>query len=392
MGSYYKNAVVGIAASSAEHVRTPFLEKQQGEATKRPLFEFNDPGGTVCRVVGRQVPEAGGVAITASSALSTRGWTWQENALSTRMIHFTTDEIIFECRSEQRFQNNARLQTMMGLAYRFAACHDNMEYNWKSLVADYSSRELSYESDRLPAISGVASEIKALTNDTYIVGLWRQWLQSDLLWSSLWGPDGSTPPLGKADETLPSWTWASVTAKVAFEYTFCEQSGDHTAVTFENVDFVPLTSNPYGYAKKASITVTGSLVPATLVSRGEVRVWSLESKISGGFFTPDCPLEPVIVQDEKGIPVSTVKRVIGMPSDTRVPFEAQVGCLFIGGGRYKRGGPSRLPSFEACSFYLVLARCELGVESVPAYRRVGYYQCMNRASPTGGVKSTIVLR
>jgi hypothetical protein len=53
---------------------------------------------------------------------------------------------------------------------------------WRSLVGQYSRRNLTVASDILPAISGVASEIQGRFHYTYLHWLWKEDLQRGLLW------------------------------------------------------------------------------------------------------------------------------------------------------------------------------------------------------------------
>jgi hypothetical protein len=52
---------------------------------------------------------------------------------------------------------------------------------WDTILHDYSNRALTYESDRLPALSGIASKVQQLLNSKYMAGIWECDLQG-LLW------------------------------------------------------------------------------------------------------------------------------------------------------------------------------------------------------------------
>jgi hypothetical protein len=61
-----------------------------------------------------------------------------------------------------------------------------------SLIENYARRQLSYPSDRLPAIQGVVAEYPKRLSDNYTAGN----LQGDLFRSLAWIPDHglSAPP------------------------------------------------------------------------------------------------------------------------------------------------------------------------------------------------------
>ena len=54
---------------------------------------------------------------------------------------------------------------------------------WHIIVQGYTSKNLTYEKDRLPALSGLARRFCQMETGTdYRAGLWRDNLALDLLW------------------------------------------------------------------------------------------------------------------------------------------------------------------------------------------------------------------
>jgi hypothetical protein len=53
---------------------------------------------------------------------------------------------------------------------------------WRSLMAYYSKRTITYESDRLPAISGLARYMQSTGAGEYLAGIWKEDLWESLLW------------------------------------------------------------------------------------------------------------------------------------------------------------------------------------------------------------------
>jgi hypothetical protein len=399
MGQYYSNATITIAASSSKDVKMPFLkarEKPDATLSPRPEFEFRNSDGTISTVIGRRIPDYAGITMIGTSTLSTRGWAWQENILSARLVHYTRSEIIWECRSQQQFENGAILRSSIGLAFRFAACQENMEYYWKTLVTDFSSRQLTYESDRLPAISGVAAEVQRLTNGRYLVGLWRQWLHSDLLWFSDWACNPHHPPSPKDRESIPSWSWASVTGRVLFEYDFCEQSTRHSTLTITDVACVPRGLSPFGEAENASITVTGLLWPATLTCTNNRNIDTYDLELRGKknrnpLLRIDTVLEDVDIIAEGGVVVRTARRASGSEASTGKAFEVTVYCLKVGGGRYKEDIISRMHRTVSLSFYLVLGCLPYRPGSTQAFSRLGLLKRLDQGPQRGAKSSNIML-
>jgi hypothetical protein len=69
---------------------------------------------------------------------------------------------------------------------------------------------LSFDTDKLPAISGIASVFMNLLEDRYVDGLWENDIYRGLLWYA-------TGVITKASSSrAPSWSWASIDSSVNF--------------------------------------------------------------------------------------------------------------------------------------------------------------------------------
>ncbi|KAK8112073.1 heterokaryon incompatibility [Apiospora kogelbergensis] len=69
---------------------------------------------------------------------------------------------------------------------RGGVCFNERFYydQWMTMLEMYSILELSYETDRLPALSGLASYFKkALPRDKYLAGLWERDIHRQLFWN-----------------------------------------------------------------------------------------------------------------------------------------------------------------------------------------------------------------
>jgi Heterokaryon incompatibility protein (HET) len=429
MGQYYTNAFLTIAASSAPGAQTSFLGPRVRTDAATPFlsplseFKFCNKGGTTTTIIGRQVPDYAGLTLTGNTILASRGWTWQENALSVRVVHYTSRELIWECRYCQIFENGARLcNSDTSLAYRFAAAcqgqtekdQSQLEYYWKTLVTEFSKRKLTYESDRPAAISGVAAEVQKCliltsanpnTESQYHVGLWRQWLHSDLMWTAYW-PSKSTPPLVVRASTLPSWSWLSIYSNVTFEYILLDMMSlgktRSRPLNIIHVACEPLhEACPFGDVQAgASITLTGYLVSAVLCSSNTSHVQSYRL-LFGDFvdrMVPDTVLEGIDLAGPDGAVLErTVRRRLASapPSEDPDVLDATVYCLFIAGGRYKKNiNSSWITHYGQGSFYLVLGRStssptSTGIGNV--FTRVGSVQSDDRKIPKEAKLNEIVL-
>ncbi|RSM12127.1 hypothetical protein CEP52_002575 [Fusarium oligoseptatum] len=73
-------------------------------------------------------------------------------------------------------------------------------------------RALTFETDRLPALSALAEQMADLLDDEYLAGLWK----GDIVRGLLWCCTGKSGTRSKAPEkyVAPSWSWASVRGAV----------------------------------------------------------------------------------------------------------------------------------------------------------------------------------
>lgn len=87
---------------------------------------------------------------------------------------------------------------------------------WKDAVTLYSSGTLTYGSDRLPAIAGLAKYVYSLVPGStikYLAGHWGLDLVSSLLWYKV-GPGLSSSRLEQY--RAPSWSWTAVSGAISF--------------------------------------------------------------------------------------------------------------------------------------------------------------------------------
>lgn len=188
--------------------------------------------------------------------LLTRGWVFQERLLSRRFVLFTPNEIIWECLETSNCEcgklksqelvpqpkkgdrsTYAFKQTMhnyyeshrqedpsypmsprgIKTAYHMSLSDigTNRERNlrnwWRRLINIYSALKLTKESDRLPAMAGLATHFKRSTGKSeYIAGNFGDGLPLDLGWNT----DAPVKADQKQGQNIPSWSWASCGSRV----------------------------------------------------------------------------------------------------------------------------------------------------------------------------------
>jgi hypothetical protein len=85
---------------------------------------------------------------------------------------------------------------------------------WYCIVTTYAPKHLTFPSDKLPALSGVAGKIQDILGYCYFAGLWKEDLVCGLAWACCETyPKGPMTPIhptiNDPEYRAPSWSWAS---------------------------------------------------------------------------------------------------------------------------------------------------------------------------------------
>lgn len=226
MNVIYKNSHLTISAASAKKCSEGFLQKRgmHGglEAGKDPFhMQYQCPDDVRGLVILRE--EAPYHPFW--EATRARAWTLQEHVLSPRTLIYGA-RMIWRCNHRQvshggihdwsfephHSQDRVFSQTLPAKHEEDAGFRNRVYQSWYSLVNDYTRRELSIPSDKLPALAGIVQEMARLTGDIYLAGLWKTNLLHDLMWSL----HASTKYRYSSVWRAPSWSWASVDNTVRY--------------------------------------------------------------------------------------------------------------------------------------------------------------------------------
>lgn len=175
--------------------------------------------------------------------LLTRAWVYQERKLSARVLHLSREQLYWECEtlflSEDGFDSDRNhLMDLKGSNKR-----------WMHEVEHYSQLRLTYDKDRLPAISALAQRMQPLRDDdTYIAGMWSKSLNQDLTWRVRQGP-----PQPRPNMKHPTWSWPSVKQGIMWG----EQTYPLDSVEILDVHGDITGPVHMGYSHNASVTVKG---------------------------------------------------------------------------------------------------------------------------------------
>ncbi|RMY68242.1 hypothetical protein D0863_07245 [Hortaea werneckii] len=153
--------------------------------------------------------------------ISTRAWTYQERRLAKRCLIFGESEVVWECTQGCRCPCSAThtvarqsdpqlLPPVLSsgtVRKHFANSQDAYKF-WSRAVQAFSKMQLTRPTDRLPAISAIASVIQAETGDQYLAGFWRSGLLKQLAWRCSDSGQIMNPPYDVY--VAPSWSWLSL--------------------------------------------------------------------------------------------------------------------------------------------------------------------------------------
>ncbi|KAI8660254.1 HET domain-containing protein [Fusarium keratoplasticum] len=226
MATIYKNAVITLAAGTAEKASEGFLGNPESRPTVYlPENKFAIPMDTE--------GEIGTVYLSADPyepdhPLDKRGWTLQEFMLSSRMLIFSDYQLLWQCKEvelrsvtgdSRGMEYQQPLESLPWTVFdeeaepRFGTSASEKLYIWKTIILQYTERELSDPNDRLRAVSGITTELEKLWRDSNIWGLWRKWFISLLAWYKVEIDRVDKRNLGRA----PSWSWASLDGRINYK-------------------------------------------------------------------------------------------------------------------------------------------------------------------------------
>jgi hypothetical protein len=194
MGDIYSMATLNIGATAAAEAKSSNLglsvnARATGYFTPARLrFERRDFSGDYI------IYSDDMFGTIYRTALMRRGWVLQERMLSPRSVYFG-DIFTWECTEllatevfpggvphneslRWGFNRPLRLQAML----QTDVTQESTYRRWLDIAMSSSECRLAFESDALPAISGLAKAFQDQLNDRYVAGLY----EGGIIWGLLW--------------------------------------------------------------------------------------------------------------------------------------------------------------------------------------------------------------
>ncbi|KAI1142575.1 HET-domain-containing protein [Hypoxylon sp. FL0543] len=252
MAKIYQHSALTISAASSTSASEGFLKPPLPAVFKVQPFRITTGNGepqfpymTLSLGFREEAPDV-------KDPIDSRGWTLQEWALSSCRLRFTSRGIQWTCNKliadpsalsgeEHRdppiqFSPEGYVQNYFGeasaitsslqelnerLSHRYTVdeTYKRKEASmmWIEIRSQYAQRSLSYPTDKLWAISAIAAIAAEEHGMTYLGGLWKESLLTDLQWYYIFRskPTNSLLAVTAAQEyeneyIAPSWSWASV--------------------------------------------------------------------------------------------------------------------------------------------------------------------------------------
>ncbi|KAF5556828.1 flavin-containing protein, partial [Fusarium phyllophilum] len=279
MCDVYQNAYLTIAAAAAHNsseglfrprpfsLRKSFLTVSKNDERVDEVEIFVRPWDSQCHW---QDSIGDGPWCRDTNPLETRAWTLQEHVLSRRILRFTAHELVWHCRTahlcECRPGSHARKGSLRLI--NLEALNSGKDpiqsprtlepfIVWLDIIGPFTSRAITRDTDRLPAVSGVAAALASFIKTDYIAGMWKDGIDTNICWHVEEGPTSRHEVY-----SAPTWSWASVIGSV--------RTSDLSGIcplpqtTVVEVQHTLATANPYGSVFSATLTISGILLDVSV--------------------------------------------------------------------------------------------------------------------------------
>jgi hypothetical protein len=210
MAQVYSNSAFTICADAASSTDEGIFQ----ERTALQSHSFG-PDSSMCLQT-----LCGPWADITQHPLYRRGWAFQERLLSARNLHFLQSQIAWECNITLYLEEGRGRQTNpdghIAKQTFTKFFHQQQDENkkptevdiveriggWNSVLQEMAVRDLTYRSDKLPAISGLATALQIPEMGEYLAGVWSYNPFLSMAWFPRW------PQFPPEIYESPSWSCA----------------------------------------------------------------------------------------------------------------------------------------------------------------------------------------
>ncbi|KAK8198122.1 heterokaryon incompatibility protein-domain-containing protein [Phyllosticta capitalensis] len=302
MQDVYRHSFLNVSAHGAFDDKDGCFFERDGSQTPLPWMNINlgsnqRPQNFTCKASIAYYIDY----LTSEGSVVHRGWILQERLLAPRVVHFGRQQMLWECNTStscESFPENLSKFDFDGLpngATRptwknliggeadasvleeyFEALGQELLRDWIQVVSDYSKTRLSFSSDKLVAISGLANDMKKRLREgniqpqkplddsqdsvVYLAGIWNNMLPLGLLWEL------NFPRSPRPEYRAPSWSWASVEGHIIFINAFSSSGSTTLLASVDHIEVVPLRDET-GEVLDGTLTMTSPIFVARISRR-----------------------------------------------------------------------------------------------------------------------------
>ena len=341
MSSVYSKATLTIGSSCASNSHDSFFRQRKMDYSPALPFWSSRTGitGNIYLRPSQGRPTNIWNHPHGSQPLQKRAWTYQERLLSSRMIFYDSEDLVWECGSGVLFEDYDRFldSASFGVPFRKLGTvfRDHQrgyrEYviapyskrnpriqrepnenasayvHWYKILEEFGKRELTFKDDVLPALSGVAAAFGSLAEFTYLGGLWKEDFPGCLSWETKPKPVNTSEPTGTVSQRsafAPTWSWACLIGRRNFKTPFVLErarrlQSEHEAVLLR-WHVQPLGDDRMGQLKYCNLWVRGWCRPVHINPDTLHLAWGILAS-----FKEDEGLEILTTLDEPEIDIGT---------------------------------------------------------------------------------------
>lgn len=221
MAKVYGSAACTVAAIGSDgdsgcfRRRNPLLRRPGKliESSGVPVYGYNLPYDAADYPI---LEDSEGVPGLVNLPLLRRAWVVQERLISNRMLYYGHHGLMWECAMSAASEFRPQIFPVPVLKdaekpIKFAlrrimkenvlsdlSRRQSFLETWFRVVDIYTGAAITYPTDRIAALAGIAELIRSSTGLDYIAGLWPAFMPEVLLW---------TPAVPLQETPSPSWSW-----------------------------------------------------------------------------------------------------------------------------------------------------------------------------------------
>ncbi|KAI0633201.1 heterokaryon incompatibility protein-domain-containing protein [Trametes polyzona] len=305
MRHVYRNASLTLIAASASNANQGFLEDRPSPQTHHTLPFVCPTAHEPHRVADQEVNlgRTGTVHLAAyhtdlfsRDPIHGRGWCLQELLMSLRSLIFTSETVHFRCQTATLALGHSYCDENSGCADSWRLPDTIFHHHpvpfppqskpwvdawrmWRRVLEEYTPRTVSFPSDKLVALAGIAEDFQRILGSGYLAGLWHHpQLTRDLLWTRAVFPSRCNRsdfqrPL---DYRAPSWSWAASNVPITFDSRFEADEYRPAAEVIQCQTKLVDEALPFGEVTGGCLVLAAPMIPCIASEESYTNTWYLQ--------------------------------------------------------------------------------------------------------------------